>query len=80
MCILLLWLGGVALTFAGHAAMLRTDDEKQAHGPIAIALRGFVALHLAEAAGARPVLLVPAIAYYALFEWVLASRPEKSQV
>ncbi len=75
-----LWGTGAVLLVGGHLAMLRTRDETRAHGPIGIGLRGYVALHLAEAAAARVELVVPSLAYYALFEWALAARPERTQV
>lgn len=75
-----LWVVGAALTLLGHAQMARTRDEKAAHGPIGVSLRGYVLVHLAEAAAARRELALVAFVYYALFELALWARPEKSQV
>jgi 4-hydroxybenzoate polyprenyltransferase len=75
-----LWLGGAVALLGAHGLMLAARRDEDAHGPIAWALRGYLLLHVAEASAYRPVLVWPAIAGYALFEAVLASRPERSQI
>ncbi len=74
------WLVGLASLLGAHPFMLRLRQEREAHRAIAWTVRGFVLLHLGEAAVAWPVLTLPALVFYALFELVLASRPERSQV
>jgi 4-hydroxybenzoate polyprenyltransferase len=76
----LLWVAGLLVLGYAHPVMLRTTDEKEAHVSIAFVVRGYVLLHLGEAAAARPELALPALGYYALFEGALALRPERSQI
>ncbi len=75
-----LWLAGAAALVGAHPRMLRLGAERDAHLAIAWTVRGFVLLHLGEATAALPALAVPALLYWAAFEWVLARRPERSQV
>ncbi len=75
-----LWLAGAASLLGAHPYMLRLQVESEAHRAITWTVRGFVLLHVGEAAVALPVLAFPALAFYALFELVLARRPERSQV
>lgn len=71
---------GLLLLAAAHTAMLRTRDERAAHGPIALVVRGYVLLHAGEAVAVRPALLAPALLFYGLFEVALAVRPERTQI
>ena len=75
-----LWLAGAAAVIGAHPYMLRLKGEGDAHLAITWTVRGFVLLHLGESAVARPALVLPALLFYALFELVLARRPERSQV
>jgi len=75
-----LWLAGAAAVIGAHPYMLRLRSEAEAHRAITWTVRGFVLLHLGESAVARPVLALPALLFYGLFELVLARRPERSQV
>lgn len=75
-----LWLAGAASVIGAHPYMLRLRHEGAAHRAIAWTVRGFVLLHLGESAVALPALAVPGLIFYALFELVLAARPERSQV
>jgi len=77
---LLLWGSGVVLLAYAHILMLRTRDESRAHVSIAQVVRGYLLLHLGEAAALRPALTVPAIVLYLIFELVLAQRPERTQI
>jgi geranylgeranylglycerol-phosphate geranylgeranyltransferase len=77
---MVLWLAGAASVIGAHPYMLRIRDESQAHRSITWTVRGFVLLHLGESAVALPALTAPALVFYALFELVLAARPERSQV
>lgn len=80
---ILTWLflgGGAASLLVAHAVMWRTRREGRAHVSIALVVRGFVLLHLGEAAALMPGLALPAVSFYALFEAALAGRPEETQV
>ncbi len=74
-----LWGLGVALLAAAHAAAWPVKSDDEAHPAIALALRGFVALHLGEAVLVRPGLALLAVASLALGEWALRSRPSRTQ-
>lgn len=76
----LFWAAGAAMLVAAHLAMLRTRVEAEAHGSIALVVRGYVLLHLGEATALMPLLTWPGLAGYALFELALAARPERSQI
>jgi 4-hydroxybenzoate polyprenyltransferase len=75
-----LWVAGIALLAYAHVRMLRTTVEADAHHAIAFVVRGYVLMHLGEAAALSPVLALPALGYYALFEGALAVRPERTQI
>ena len=74
------YLGAVVLLAAGQIGIHRGCDEKAAYGPIANAVRGFILLRLSETVWIRREWLIPSVLFYLLFEWVLASRPERSQI
>jgi len=75
-----IWLAGAASVIGAHPYMLRLRAEREAHRAITWTVRGFVLLHVGESAVALPALTFPALLFYALFELVLARRPERSQV
>jgi 4-hydroxybenzoate polyprenyltransferase len=75
-----LWLAGAAAFVLAHALLLRTEREADAHRGIGWSVRGFVLLHLGEAASAMPALAGAAIAILLVFELGLALRPERSQI
>ncbi len=75
-----LWLAGASAVLGAHPYMLRLKAEREAHLAIVWTVRGFVLLHCGEAVVALPALALPGLLFYALFELVLARRPERSQV
>ena len=75
-----LWLSGAMALIGAHPHMLRLRGEREAHRAIAWTVRGFILLHLGEAAIGLPGLVIPALVFYGCFELVLARRPERSQV
>jgi len=77
---LALWLAGALALTAAHLTLLQTEREPEAHGGIGWSVRGFVLLHLAEAALLLPALSWAALGIYAAFELTLAMRPERSQI
>ena len=75
-----LWLGGVLLLAGAHVRILPTTRDDEAHPAIAMAVRGYVALHLGEAALLRPGLAWAVLALYVLFEAALHARPCRAQI
>jgi 4-hydroxybenzoate polyprenyltransferase len=75
-----LWLAGAAALVGAHPLALRCSGEREAHRAIAWTVRGFVWLHTAEAAFARPALALPGTLFCGLAEWALRARPERSQI
>jgi len=75
-----LWAAGIAFTGYAHVLMLRTREESRAHFAIGHVVRGYLLLHLGEAAALKPELAAPAVIFYLLFELVLATRPERTQI
>jgi 4-hydroxybenzoate polyprenyltransferase len=75
-----LWIAGIAVTVYAHIIMLRTRDESRAHRSIGHVVRGYLLLHLGEAVALKPELALPAFIFYLLFELVLATRPERTQI
>jgi 4-hydroxybenzoate polyprenyltransferase len=75
-----LWLAGVLLLAGAHLRILPTTRDDEAHPAIAMVVRGYVALHLGEAALLRPGLGWLVLALYVLFEAVLVRRPCRSQI
>jgi len=59
---------------------LRIREESHAHRPIGHAVRGYLLMHLGEAVFLRAELALPAVLFYLLFELVLATRPERTQI
>jgi geranylgeranylglycerol-phosphate geranylgeranyltransferase len=76
----LLWLTGVLLLAGAHLRILPTTRDDEAHAAIAMVVRGYVALHLGEAALLRPSLEWLVLALYVLFEAALVRRPCRSQI
>lgn len=74
------WGGGLLLLALAHARILRTNRDDEAYPAIALAVRGFVALHLGEAALLHADLSWFAPPAYALFEVALAGRPCRTQI
>jgi geranylgeranylglycerol-phosphate geranylgeranyltransferase len=76
----LLWaIGAGGLATAQHR-MAATSRDEEAHGPIAIAVVAFVALHLGEAVLLRPSFAAAAALLFPLSVWMLSHRPERTQV
>jgi 4-hydroxybenzoate polyprenyltransferase len=75
-----LWASGLGLLALAHVRLrgVRRDDE--AHPGIALSVRGFVALHLGEAALRHADLAVPGLLLLGLLELALAARPCREQV
>jgi 4-hydroxybenzoate polyprenyltransferase len=74
------WGAGILLLVGAHLRILPTTRDEEAHRAIGLCLRGFVALHLAEAVWLRPSLAPFAAGAYVLFEVALARRPCESQI
>ena len=75
-----LWAGGLALLALAHARLTGVTRDADAHPGIALSVRGFVALHLGEAALLRPGLAVPTLVLVAALDAALAARPCREQV
>jgi len=74
------WAAGAVLLVLAHVRALHATRDELAHPAIATCVRGYVALHGAEAVLVRPSLCVPALVLYACFELALATRPCREQV
>jgi 4-hydroxybenzoate polyprenyltransferase len=77
---LLAWAAGMVLMAYSHWLLLKTRKEDFAFGGIGLALRGYVLLHLGEAAAINNNLVLWIVPVYFLFEVLLALRPVKSQI
>jgi 4-hydroxybenzoate polyprenyltransferase len=77
---MLLWLSGIASLAWAHGKMWLHRDEAQAYHAIGWVVRGYTLLHLAEVTAFRPDLVWFALAFYGVFELVLAYRPERTQI
>lgn len=75
-----LWSAGAATLALAHVRIATTTRDDEAHGPIVLAVVGFVALHLGEAALLRPGLAIAAALVFPLSILMLLRRPEKTQV
>ncbi|MBM3324187.1 MAG: hypothetical protein FJY66_00805 [Calditrichaeota bacterium] len=71
---------GILLSIRAQIEIHRIHDEKKSHAPIAHVVRVFLLYGLAIIVSNQPSWAVVAVIYYFLFEVVLRSRPEKSQV
>jgi 4-hydroxybenzoate polyprenyltransferase len=74
------FLGAAAVLVSAQVGIHSSHTEREAHGPIANVVRGFLLLRLSETACLQPEWTVPATAFYAAFEWTLSIRPERSQI
>jgi len=74
------WLAGVALLVIAHVRLLGVTRDADAHPGIAMSVRAFVVLRLAEALAADPSLFHGAIAIVILLELALGARPEPTQI
>ena len=74
------WLGAIVLLARAHLLALAVTRDADAHPAIALSVRGYVALHLAESALLRPTLAVLALALYVAFDFILRRRPCASQI
>ncbi len=77
---LALWVSGLALLCLAHLRLIGVRRDDQAYPGIVLSVRGFVALHLGEAALLREGLAAPALLLLGLLELTLAARPCKEQV
>ncbi len=77
---LALWALGLAWLGLAHLRLVGTTRDAEAHPGIALSVRGFVALHLGEAAILRGDLAVPGLVLLVLLEGALAARPCREQV
>lgn len=74
------WMGALGLLGLAHVRALGAVRDADAHPAIAMAVRGYVALHLAESALLRPALAPLAIVLYVAFDVVLRRRPCTAQI
>lgn len=75
-----LWAWGLVTLVFGHLQGWRVERDEEAFPAVASSVRGFVALHLGEAALLRPEWTWSGLALLALFELFLRARPERSQI
>ena len=79
----LLWLAGIGCLAAAHLRMLPVRRDEDAHPAIAMSVRAFVLLRLAEVVALTPHSLATAVAAVvalAGFELTFAARPETTQI
>ncbi len=77
---LALWALGLAWLGLAHVRLVGTTRDAEAYPGIALSVRGFVALHLGEAAALRGELAVPGLVLLVLLEAALAARPCREQL
>jgi 4-hydroxybenzoate polyprenyltransferase len=75
-----LWSWGLFTSLLGHLQGWRVERDEEAFPAVASSVRGFVALHLGEAALLRPEWTGASLVLLALFELFLRARPERSQI
>jgi geranylgeranylglycerol-phosphate geranylgeranyltransferase len=75
-----LWAVGAGGFATAQHRMSATTRDDEAHGPIAIVVVSYVALHFGEAVLLRPSFAAVALLLFPLSVWMLAQRPEKTQV
>jgi len=75
-----LWLLGLGMLAAAHWRLAGTSRDDEAHPGIALSVRGFVAVHLGEAALVHAGLAVPGLVLLGLLELALAARPCREQI
>ena len=76
----LLWIAGVIGFVLAHQRIAAITRDDEAHGPIALVVVAFVALHLGEAVLLRPAFAGAAAVLFPLSVLVLLRRREKTQV
>jgi 4-hydroxybenzoate polyprenyltransferase len=77
---ILLWCVAVVWLLLAHARLFFVASDNEAHSGIGAAVRGYVALHAAEAALLQPALAMVAALLVVLFELALACRPCREQI
>jgi 4-hydroxybenzoate polyprenyltransferase len=77
---LLAWIVAAIGLVLAHIDALAASRDDLAYRAVATGVRGYVALHLAEAMLMRPALCLPSLSLYGLFELALAHRPCREQV
>lgn len=77
---LLIWVIGVVLLGYAHVRMFKLRDENEAYLAIVPTVKGFILIHLGLTVLLIPVLILPALLYYALFEISIAFRPDHRQI
>ena len=77
---LALWASGLGMLVLAHVRLLGVRRDDEAHPGIALSVRGFVALHLGEAALLHEDLAVPGLLLLGLQEVALAARPCREQL
>lgn len=75
-----LWVIGVGSLATAHRRMSKTTRDDEAYGPIAITVIAYVALHLGETVLLRPAFAPAALLLFPAAVWMLARRPEKTQI
>lgn len=75
-----LWLGGALTLAAAHVKIAGTARDDEAHGAIVVVVIGYLALHLGEATLLRPALAPAAVLVLPAALFMLAKRPERTQV
>jgi len=75
-----IWAAGLGMLALAHVRLVGARRDDEAHPGIALSVRGFVALHLGEAAVLRPGLAAPGLVLLVLLELALAARPCREQV
>lgn len=79
-CCIPVFFAALVVLILAQVGIHRIRDEKEAYGPIANVLRGFILLHLAEICLLKPAWIPLVALFYIAFELVLKMRPEKGQV
>ena len=70
----------VFVLIAAQSGLHAIRDENLAYRPIVHVVRGFLLLRLAEMTAVKPSWIIPAVFFYAAYEFALKKRPEKRQV
>lgn len=77
---ILLWSIGIVILVRAHLRGWRVTTDAKAHPAVADSVRGFVLLHLGEAALLQANLIPISLLLWFAFETALASRPARSQI
>lgn len=70
----------VAVSGQVYAHFTRNKTEKNTAFPVSATVRSFILWHLAVCVAYHSSLLLFAIVFYLLFEWVLSARPLREQI